>query len=125
MNIPQKLFYTNDHEWIQVQEDIINVGITDFAQSQLGDIIFVEMPSKGMNISLGDSLGEIEAVKTVSEFYAPLSGIVVEINEKIERNPDFINSDPYDKGWLIKIKYTNSAEKSNLLSSADYEKLIS
>jgi len=125
MNIPEKLFYTNDHEWIDFQQDIITIGITDFAQSQLGDIIFVEMPSKGINISQGDSLGEIEAVKTVSEFYAPLSGTVVGINETIENSPDSINSNPYDKGWLIKIKYSNSAEKSSLLSSADYMTLIS
>ena len=125
MNVPDQLFYTKDHEWVEFDQDKITIGITDYAQSQLGDIIFVEMPLAGDIFAAGNTFGEIEAVKTVSELYAPLSGTVIEVNDCIEKEPEFVNTDPYGKGWLIKLKCSNQLENSSLLSSSEYEKLIS
>ena len=125
MNVPNQLFYTKDHEWVEFDQDKITIGITDYAQSQLGDIIFVEMPLAGDIFTAGNTFGEIEAVKTVSELYAPLSGTVIEVNDCIEKEPEFVNTDPYGKGWLIKLKCSNQLEKSSLLSSSEYGKLIS
>ena len=125
MNTPEHLHYTEDHEWANYNGDEVTIGITDFAQSQLGDIIFVEMPLAGDIFVAGNTFGEIEAVKTVSELYAPLSGTVIEVNDCIEKEPEFVNTDPYGKGWLIKLKFSNQLEKSSLLSSSEYEKLIS
>ena len=125
MNVPDQLFYTKDHEWVEFDQDKITIGITDYAQSQLGDIIFVEMPLAGDIFAAGNTFGEIEAVKTVSELYAPLSGTVIDVNDCIEKEPEFVNNDPYGKGWLIKIQCSNQLEKSSLLSSSEYEKLIS
>jgi len=125
MNVPDQLFYTKDHEWVEFDQDKITIGITDYAQSQLGDIIFVEMPLAGDIFAAGNTFGEIEAVKTVSELYAPLSGTVIEVNDCIEKEPEFVNNDPYGKGWLIKLQCSNQLEKSSLLSSSEYEKLIS
>ena len=125
MNVPDQLFYTKDHEWVEFDQDKITIGITDYAQSQLGDIIFVEMPLAGDTFAVGNTFGEIEAVKTVSELYAPLSGTVIAVNDCIEKEPESVNTDPYGKGWLIKLKCSNELEKSSLLSSSEYEKLIS
>ena len=125
MNVPDQLFYTKDHEWVEFDQDKITIGITDYAQSQLGDIIFVEMPLAGDTFAAGNTFGEIEAVKTVSELYAPLSGTVIEVNDCIEKEPESVNNDPYGKGWLIKLQCSNQLEKSSLLSSSEYEKLIS
>ena len=125
MNVPNQLFYTKDHEWVEFHQDKITIGITDYAQSQLGDIIFVEMPLAGDIFAAGNTFGEIEAVKTVSELYAPLSGTVIEVNDCIEKEPESVNTDPYGKGWLIKLKCSNQLENSSLLSSSEYEKLIS
>ena len=119
------LLFTKDHEWISLKEGCAFIGITNHAQSELGDIIFVEMPLAGDIFTAGNTFGEIEAVKTVSELYAPLSGTVIEVNDCIEKEPEFVNTDPYGKGWLIKLKCSNQLEKSSLLSSSEYEKLIS
>ena len=125
MNIPEKLFYTVEHEWVDFHQDEVTIGITDYAQSQLGDVIFVEFPKVGDIFSAGDPFGEIEAVKTVSDLYAPVSGTVIAINENIENEPESVNSDPYGKGWLIKVQCSGPEEKPDLLSSAAYEELVS
>ena len=125
MNIPEKLFYTVEHEWVDFHQDEVTIGITDYAQSQLGDVIFVEFPKVGDIFSAGDPFGEIEAVKTVSDLYAPVSGTVIAVNEIIENEPESINTDPYGKGWLIKVQCSSPEEKPDLLSSAAYEELVS
>ena len=124
MIVPKHLFYTSDHEWIEINQSTATIGITDFAQSQLGDIIFVEFPVMGEKLLQGSIFGEIEAVKTVSELYAPISGEVISINEDIERNPNFINSDPYGKGWLIKMEIVDNKESFELLKPSEYETKI-
>ena len=124
MNTPEHLFYTKEHEWANFKDNEVIIGITDYAQSQLGDIIFIEFPEIGDEVNAGDSFGEVEAVKTVSELYAPVTGTVLEVNENLEDSADLINSDPYGDGWLIKIKPTNLNEKDNLMKSAAYEELI-
>ena len=124
MNTPEHLFYTKEHEWANFKDNEVIIGITDYAQSQLGDIIFIEFPEIGDQVNAGDSFGEVEAVKTVSELYAPVTGTILEVNENLEDSADLVNSDPYGDGWLIKIKPTNLNEKDNLMKSAAYEELI-
>jgi|TARA_B100000405_G_scaffold200642_1_gene140762 glycine cleavage system H protein len=124
MNTPEHLFYTKEHEWANFKDNEVIIGITDYAQSQLGDIIFIEFPEIGDQINAGDSFGEVEAVKTVSELYAPVTGTVLEVNENLEDSADLVNSDPYGDGWLIKIKPTNLNEKDDLMKSAAYKELI-
>ena len=124
MNIPENLLYTAEHEWISYKSSDVIVGITDYAQSQLGDIIFVELPEVGTSIKSGDVFGEIEAVKTVSELYAPISGIVLSINEKLEDTPEKVNLSPYNEGWLIKISPEIPKEKESLLTNVSYQKSI-
>ena len=124
MDTPKNLLYTKEHEWTDFKENEVIIGITDFAQSQLGDVIFIEYPEIGEKISAGDVFGEVEAVKTVSELYAPVSGIIKEINEKLNDSPDLINSDPYGNGWIIKLLPINLDEKDRLMNFASYEKLI-
>ena len=124
MNTPEHLFYTKEHEWANFKDNEVIIGITDYAQSQLGDIIFIEFPEIGKEVNAGDSFGEVEAVKTVSELYAPVTGTVVEVNEILEDSSDLVNTDPYGDGWLIKIKPTNLNEKDDLMKSAAYEELI-
>lgn len=124
MNTPEHLFYTKEHEWANFKDNEVIIGITDYAQSQLGDIIFIEFPEIGDQVNAGDSFGEVEAVKTVSELYAPVTGTVLEVNENLEDSADLVNSDPYGDGWLIKIKPTNLNEKDDLMKSAAYEELI-
>ena len=119
-----KYFYTKEHEWADFKENEVIIGITDFAQSQLGDVIFIEYPEIGEKISAGDVFGEVEAVKTVSELYAPISGIIKEINEKLNDSPELINSDPYGNGWIIKLLPTNLDEKDRLMNLASYQKFI-
>lgn len=121
MNIPANLKYTKDHEWIRKEGNIGYVGITDFAQSELGDIVFVEIETVGETLSKGDAFGTIEAVKTVSDSYMPVSGKVLEKNEKLDSNPDLINKDPYGEGWMIKIEITNEAEYDELLTPEQYK----
>ncbi len=123
-DIPSELLYTKEHEWANFKDNEVIIGITDYAQSQLGDIIFIEFPEIGDQVNAGDSFGEVEAVKTVSELYAPVTGTVLEVNENLEDSADLVNSDPYGDGWLIKIKPTNLNEKDDLMKSAAYKELI-
>ena len=125
MDVPNNLMYTNEHEWLEINDDSVKVGISDFAQSQLGDIIFIDLPNIGDQLVAGESFGEIEAVKTVSEIYSPLSGIVSKVNESIIDNPEKINESPYDSGWLIVISKSNSSQFVELLNSDSYKKIIS
>ena len=124
MKITGSLLYTNDHEWIKIEENQGIVGITDFAQRELGDIVFIEFPDKGDLFQKGDTIGTIEAVKTVADLYAPVSGKLFELNLDLDDNVELINSDPFGKGWLIKMELSNPNEKSDLLSAEDYGKLI-
>ncbi len=124
MNTPDHLLYTEEHEWADYKNDDVTIGITDYAQSQLGDVIFVELPEVGDSISLGDSFGEIEAVKTVSELFAPISGTLTAVNEKLEDSPETVNADPYGDGWLIKISPSKPEEKEKLMNFLSYEEFI-
>ena len=125
MILPNHLLYTKEHEWIEFKDDLAIVGITDYAQSQLGDVIFVEFPEIGSNLDIESSFGEIEAVKTVSDLFAPISGNVLHINDEIEDTPDLVNTDPYGKGWLIKISPTKNEQKEKLMNADEYKKFIS
>ena len=125
MKIPQDLVYTKEHEWIRVNDNILTIGITDFAQGELGDIIFVEFPEIGEEFQKDDPFGTIEAVKTVADIFAPVQGKIIEINHDIENSPDVINSDPYGDGWLVKIEITEHMVSDGLLSPEDYELLLS
>jgi len=122
--IPENLKYTKTHEWIKIEDKIAYIGITDYAQQELGDIVFVEVNSINKELNKNDSFGTIEAVKTVSDLFMPISGKVIEINEKLKNNPELINKDPYGEGWIIKVEISNINEISNLLSVEDYKKLI-
>ena len=124
MDITDSLLYTNNHEWIKIKENQAIIGITDFAQSELGDIVFIEFPDEGDTFQKGDTIGTIEAVKTVADLYAPVSGKLLELNLVLDDNAELINSDPFGKGWLIKMVLSNPNEKSDLLSAEDYGKLI-
>mgnify|MGYP001394227869 CR=1 FL=1 len=124
MNTPNHLFYTKEHEWANFKEEIVIIGITDYAQSQLGDVIFIDIPEIENSLKLGDTFGEIEAVKTVSDLYMPISGIITEVNNKLENNPDLINNDPYDSGWIIKVKPTKIEEKDSLMDFLSYERFV-
>tara|TARA_B100001996_G_C18339944_1_gene469741 strand:+ start:106 stop:483 length:378 start_codon:yes stop_codon:yes gene_type:complete len=125
MNTPDHLHYTEDHEWAKYNKDEVSIGITDFAQSQLGDVIFIELPEVGEEIIAGESFGEIEAVKTVSELFAPISGTICAVNEDLEDSPDKVNVDPYGCGWLIKVTPSNLDEKDELMNFHSYEEFIS
>ncbi|MBC1824637.1 glycine cleavage system protein GcvH [Listeria seeligeri] len=124
MSLPKDLLYTEEHEWLKAEDGSYLIGITDFAQDQLGDIVFVELPEVGDTVAKGDSIGSIESVKTVSDFYAPVSGKVVAVNETLEDEPELINSNPYDTGWILKLTEVEDADVSALLSSEDYEKTL-
>lgn len=124
MNVPENLMYTKDHEWLRMEGDIAYVGITDFAQSELGDIVFVEIQTAGETIAKGEVFGTIEAVKTVSDMFMPVSGEVLEINPDLDSSPDQVNKDPYGKGWMIKIKVSDPAEAKTLLNAAKYKELL-
>ena len=124
MLVPNHLLYTKDHEWVEFKEEYAIVGITDYAQSQLGDVIFVEFPEIGEDLNSGSSFGEVEAVKTVSDLFAPISGKVLSVNEEIEETPDLVNSDPYKKGWLVKISPSNYKEKDGLMNFEEYKSFI-
>ena len=124
LTIPNKLLYTKEHEWADFSGKDVTIGITDFAQGQLGDIVFLEFPNIGDEVTRGISFGEIEAVKTVSELFAPISGTITMINESLEETPEKINQDCYGEGWLIKIRPKNPLEKENLLTSVQYSELI-
>ena len=124
MKVPENLLYTKEHEWISKKDNELKVGITDFAQSQLGDIIFLELPEVGDQIVAGVSFGEVEAVKTVSELYAPIDGTILEVNEDLEDSPDNINQDCYGTGWIIKVSYEGDLENNDLLDHKAYSNLI-
>ena len=123
MNIPENLFYTNSHEWVKIDKGIATIGITDYAQSELGDIIFIEFPEIDTDFNAGDTIGTIEAVKTVADIYSPIRGRISDININLENNPDFINKDPYDTGWIIKLN-SIVEDRSLLLSAKEYKNLI-
>lgn len=124
MNIPSNLKYTKEHEWILVEGDTATVGVTDFAQGELGDVVFVEIETVGENLDQGETFGTIEAVKTVSDLFMPVSGEIFEVNEKLEETPDVVNSDPYGQGWMVKMKIADASQLEGLLSASDYEALI-
>src|SRR6056297_1287129 len=121
MNVPSELKYTKDHEWVRIEGDTVTVGVTDFAQGELGDVVFVEIETEGDALSQGETFGTIEAVKTVSDLFMPVGGEVTEVNEKLEDTPDIVNSDPYGDGWMVKIKMDDTAQAEDLLSASDYE----
>lgn len=124
MNVPVNLLYTKDHEWLRVEGNTGYVGITDFAQGELGDIVFIEIETVGETLAKEDVFGTIEAVKTVSDMFMPVSGEILESNPAIEESPDVVNKDPYGKGWMVKIKITNPSETAALLTPEQYKALI-
>ena len=125
MNIPADLKYTKDHEWVMIENEIATVGITDFAQGELGDIVYIEVDSLGENLESESVFGTVEAVKTVSDLFMPLSGEIIEFNSELESSPELVNEDPYNSGWMIKIKLSDVNSASNLLDSKQYKDLIS
>ncbi|MEW6509439.1 MAG: glycine cleavage system protein GcvH [Bacteroidota bacterium] len=124
MNFPENLKYTKDHEWVLIAGESGTVGITDYAQGELGDVVFVELPPVGKAVKQGESFGTIEAVKAVSDLYAPLSGTVAEVNPDLAKTPDLVNKDPYGKGWMVKVKITNPSEAAGLLAAPAYMAII-
>ena len=124
MNLPKELKYTKEHEWIKVDGNIATIGITDFAQGELGDIVYIEIDSIGNELNVSEIFGTVEAVKTVSDLFMPIKGTVLEINSNIESTPEIVNEDPYDKGWIIKIEISENGDIENLLSADDYRKMI-
>ncbi len=124
MNFPQNLRYTNEHEWIRVEGDIAYVGITDYAQDQLGDIVFVDIPTVGESLEAGESFGTIEVVTTISDLFLPVEGEVLEQNEALEENPELVNKDPYGEGWLIKMKPVELKDVENLLDAEAYKAVV-
>ncbi|HZH88130.1 MAG TPA: glycine cleavage system protein GcvH [Chitinophagaceae bacterium] len=125
MNFPENLKYTKDHEWVLIEEDIATIGITEFAQSELGDIVYVEVETVGEQMDANEVFGSVEAVKTVSDLYLPLTGTILELNEALEESPESVNEDPYGAGWMIKLKIENKDEIASLLSAEDYKALVS
>ncbi|MBK9459671.1 MAG: glycine cleavage system protein GcvH [Sphingobacteriales bacterium] len=124
MNIPAELRYTKDHEWAQIEGDLVCVGITDFAQSELGDIVYVDITTLDQEVAADKVFGTVDAVKAVSELFMPISGTVVAINEELNTQPDLVNQDPYGKGWMIKVRPNNMADVDTLLSADDYKALV-
>ena len=125
MNIPENLLYTKEHEWIKIEDNTATIGITDYAQSELGDIVFLEFPNIGDRFKQNDIFGTIEAVKTLADLYIPIGGEIIENNDELDSNPELINSSPYDEGWIVKISLTNTDDIKSLLNAADYKSLIS
>ncbi len=124
MNVPADLKYTSEHEWIRIEGDVAIVGITDYAQGELGEIVFVEVETIGESISSGEVFGSVEAIKTVSELFMPVDGTVLEMNKALEDAPELVNDDPYNEGWMVKISISNPSQLESLLSPQDYEALI-
>ncbi len=124
MNFPENLKYTKDHEWIKVENNIGTIGITEYAQGELGDVVFVDIDPSLAQITKGNSFGTIEAVKTVSYIYAPCTGKITEINKELTDNPEFVNNDPYGKGWMVKVELQNKSDLNDLLDSSAYKNLI-
>lgn len=124
MNFPQNVKYTNEHEWIRLEGDVAYVGITDYAQEQLGDIVFVDIPTEGDALEANEVFGTIEVVKTISDLFLPVAGEIIEQNTALEENPELVNKDPYGEGWLIKMKPANAADLDNLLDAEEYKKVV-
>ena len=124
MNIPSDLKYTKDHEWVKIENDILVIGITDFAQGELGDIVYVEVETLNENLNSEEVFGTVEAVKTVSDLFMPISGEIIEYNENLIENPELINSDPYNQGWIIKVKPTELKDVDSLINFDEYKKII-
>jgi glycine cleavage system H protein len=124
MNVPGNLLYTKDHEWLRVEGDVAYVGVTDFAQGELGDIVFIEIETVGETLAKEEVFGTIEAVKTVSDMFMPVAGEILEVNPALEDSPDVVNKDPYGKGWMVKIKMTNPADTASLLNAEKYSALL-
>lgn len=124
MNVPENLKYTAEHEWIRVEGDEIVVGVTDFAQGELGDVVFIEIETEGESLSIGDAFGTIEAVKTVSDLYMPVDGEILEVNPALEDSPEMVNSEPFEGGWMIRIKLGDPSQLDNLMSADKYRELI-
>jgi len=124
MNIPANLKYTKDHEWVKIEDTIATVGITDFAQSELGDIVFVDIQTEGETLNKEEIFGAIEAVKTVADAFMPISGEILEVNAELEGEPELVNNDPYGAGWMIKIKFSDASEIDTLLSAGQYKEII-
>jgi len=124
MNFPENFKYTKDHEWISVEGDVATVGITDFAQSELGDIVFVDISTQGETLNQNDVFGTVEAVKTVSDLYMPVSGQILEVNPGLEDAPESVNSDAYGSGWMVKVKLSDASQIDGLMSAADYKAMI-
>ncbi len=124
MNVPENLKYTSDHEWVKVDGDIATIGITHFAQGELGDIVYVEVETLDETMDADEVFGSVEAVKTVSDLFLPLAGEIIEFNELLESEPEKVNDDPYGEGWMIKIQISDSSEIDNLMSAEDYKKMI-
>ncbi|MEO1842805.1 MAG: glycine cleavage system protein GcvH [Roseibacillus sp.] len=124
MNVPKNLRYTSDHEWVKIEGTIATVGITDHAQEELSDVVFVELPSVGLAVGLGDSIAVVESVKAASDIYAPINGEVVEINTEVEGDPSIINSSPYEDGWIFKVRFEEKSDLEDLLDAGGYEDLI-
>ena len=124
MNTPEELTYSEEHEWIKDEGEKVRIGITDFAQSELGDIVFVELPEVGDEITADEPFGSVESVKTVSELYAPVSGKVVEVNEELEDNPEYVNESPYEKAWMIVVEPSDKAEMDQLMTAEQYEEMV-
>lgn len=123
MNFPAELRYTKEHEWVRIEGDIVTAGITDFAQSELGDIVFVEIDTVGETMNAGDTFGTVEAVKTVSDLYMPVSGEILEVNPALQSNPEYINSDPYQNGWMIRIRMSDPSEIDGLMDASSYQSI--
>jgi glycine cleavage system H protein len=124
MNVPENLLYTKDHEWIRIDGDTGFVGITDFAQGELGDVVFIEIETLGETLKKEEVFGTIEAVKTVSDMFMPVGGEIIEVNPALEESPDVVNKDPYGKGWMIKIRITDLSETDNLMKAEDYKAIL-
>ncbi|MFC7441914.1 glycine cleavage system protein GcvH [Laceyella putida] len=125
MNLPKELRYSKEHEWVKTEGNLARIGITDFAQSELGDIVFVELPEVGAEITADEPFGSVESVKTVSELYAPVSGKIVEVNGELDGSPENVNDSPYEEGWMIVVEMSDEAELEKLLSAEQYEELVS
>ncbi|MCP3028240.1 glycine cleavage system protein GcvH [Halobacillus sp. A5] len=124
MSLPNEFLYSEEHEWVKKEGEKVRVGITDFAQSELGDIVFVELPEEGDKVEADEPFGSVESVKTVSELYAPVSGKVVEVNEELEDSPEFVNESPYEKAWMIVVEPSDSSELDELMSADEYKEMI-
>lgn len=124
MSTPKDLKYSEDHEWVKQEDGKVRLGITEFAQSELGDIVFVELPAEGDEITKGESFGSVESVKTVSELYAPLSGTVVEVNEELEDSPELVNESPYEGAWMVVLELSDASQLDNLMDAAAYEEMV-